>query len=298
MQENSELREYIKVVGESSQRSRMVIFIIITACILSFAGFLNSRSDSWTNERVRVSKIAEAWLRLTPEERDSLTRCPEEWFTSYRSDSGTYTYTFSKQNIVLAENFIAAGEITTRQQISQIVADFMKMKIDNVILVRIPFFGIQFDVNDLGLISGITFITLLLMLRFCLKREVRNLRFTFEQSKTLEERRYCYEYLSMMQVLTVPPVLDGRPRERFWMRLPKKLVILPLIMHSMVFANDLMTLKFGFALSFSNTLSLVIFSSLALGIIGMLSYRCHVFMGDIDAEWAKQAVILTKKPID
>ena len=48
-------------------------------------------------------------------------------------------------------------------------------------VIRVPFFGFSFDVNDLGFIGGIGFVIILVCFRLCLSREIDNLRLSFEQ---------------------------------------------------------------------------------------------------------------------
>jgi hypothetical protein len=56
---------------------------------------------------------------------------------------------------------------------------------NEVRFVKVPFFGIGFDINDLGMFSGLGFSTILLILAFSLKRieQCTLLLFSFEKRK-------------------------------------------------------------------------------------------------------------------
>src|SRR5206468_12598531 len=61
--------------------------------------------------------------------------------------------------------------------------------VDNSWVIRVPFFGFSFDVNDLGLLGGIGFLTILVCLRFCLSRELNNLRLSFDVARDRKSTR-------------------------------------------------------------------------------------------------------------
>lgn len=55
-----------------------------------------------------------------------------------------------------------------------------KALLENVVLIRLPFFGIVLDINDLSLLTGLTFIILLSLLVFTHYREKRNIEILFD----------------------------------------------------------------------------------------------------------------------
>lgn len=83
--------------------------------------------------------------------------------------------------------------------------------IDNIRYIKVPFFGISFDVNDLGTIGGLGLLIILMMYRYSLSREIKNLRYAFatarlqaREEKNPEILDKFYHALAMKQVFTVP----------------------------------------------------------------------------------------------
>jgi len=116
--------------------------------------------------------------------------------------------------------------------------------VESTYTVEVPFFGITFDVNDLGLIGGISFIVILSLYRFCLTREVDNLRTSFNAARALGHEMEFYSLLAMRQVLTVPPSSDIK-RTQFLLVAPKVVCGLPLLVHGAVVFHDFCTTEIG-----------------------------------------------------
>jgi hypothetical protein len=76
--------------------------------------------------------------------------------------------------------------------------------VDNIQYINIPVFGISIDVNDLGLIGGISLFIILLLYRFNLSREIKNLNISFREAFRHGHLDTFYHNLAMRQVLTVP----------------------------------------------------------------------------------------------
>jgi hypothetical protein len=76
--------------------------------------------------------------------------------------------------------------------------------IENIRYIKIPFFGIAFDVNDLGTIGGLGLLIILIMFRYSLSREIKNLRYAFKKSRQHGYLDDFYHALAMKQVFTVP----------------------------------------------------------------------------------------------
>jgi hypothetical protein len=120
-------------------------------------------------------------------------------------------------NRILLEDYFPDAIIRSRDVIPE--EDFRKEMqralvntyIENVRYVRIPFFGIAFDVNDLGIIGGGGLLTILVMYLFCLSRELKNLQYSFGQAAESNGKLYrFYHALAMNQVLTMPDMHELR----------------------------------------------------------------------------------------
>lgn len=55
---------YLDAVGDASRRSRITLIIMVTASVLSFAGFWNSSQMSWLAKRIQVARNAYNWFHF------------------------------------------------------------------------------------------------------------------------------------------------------------------------------------------------------------------------------------------
>jgi hypothetical protein len=133
------------------------------------------------------------------------------------------------------------GDPTRLDSLKAVEAALIRNRVDNVQTVKLPILGNAFDVNDLIIIVGFSFVILLVILRFTMMREVNNLKIalhgiserypgdankeTFQPyldaqariNTTLKEedlleainftrRKYHYNFLSMNEIFTLPPL--------------------------------------------------------------------------------------------
>lgn len=178
--------------------------------------------------------------------------------------------------------------------------ELQKVKGQNFFLIRIPFFGIAFEINDLGFLGGTTFVVLLLWFRLSLWNEVNNLQF-IALTTSSANIRFSYHYLAMQQVLTIPPefwkkkdvskseqvvrVLQHKP----WARIPKLLYYLPVFIQLMVLIYDLISLKYGLVIN--PTLTWIgLFLTFSLFVLAAyLTYICRQLITALDDVWQKFA---------
>lgn len=99
---------------------------------------------------------------------------------------------------------------------------------DKVLFVEMPFFDIPIDVNDLGLIGGISLFIILYLLRFSQSREIKNLNISFKEAVKHNELCEFYHSLAMHQVLTVPQ-MEGELRNKGLAVSAKSIFFLPII---------------------------------------------------------------------
>lgn len=160
----------------------------------------------------------------------------------------------------------------------------VKAYVENIRFVRVPFFGIAFDVNDLGLIGGIGLIAILAMLVFSLSREIKNLNFSFEEAVNHGQLPAFYHMLAMRQVFTVPHMRD-KERNRLLAIAPKFVCILPAIVFSIGVIYDYYSIFFFGLFDLSVVSKTLIFETIWLLFIWPLSYRCWKGQSKIDRIW-------------
>jgi hypothetical protein len=258
------IQDYLDATSEASRRTRAVHFAIVIASVLMLAALVNSFPHNWMRQRLSrfadqkheyVNSILDDKEHPDPEHPGPERRggeAPNPRFERYKA---------YYQN--LARDYV-----------------------DNSLVVRVPFFGIAFDVNDLGPIGGIGFIILLLTMRFCLSREVDNVRLAFRAAVALKQLDAFYQLLAMRQVFTVPPGTTIR-RSKLLLLTPKFFVFLPLIVFFAVVANDWATVATGTQLSFGHTLVVFAMEVLLLPAIVLLTRGLIGRLRYIDSLWER-----------
>ena len=138
------------------------------------------------------------------------------------------------------DNAYKKAEELYEQRYKDFCSSVARTYVDSFLVVRVPFFGFSFDVNDLGLLGGIAFLVILGSFRFCISREVDNLRLSFDEAHRLRRLKEFYNLLAMRQVFTVPrtPYIN---RTVFLRITPKLICWLPLLVHLSVTWNDIRT---------------------------------------------------------
>lgn len=316
------LSQYVEASADSASRARTIMIVMITASVLTFFAYWNTRSDAWLTGRINRANTA-LWLfnpttkaRFTEEE---IARNLEETQKKFPNPENVPNAEALKD----ARDFINARKIDDRDLLVDYIEHLRTVQLEQVTTLHAPFFGVFFDVNDLGIFSGFTFTVILLWFRFSLVRERDNLRQVFASAKELgiDYHHHCYHLIAMRQVLTIPPIPHQAHKERkadtdktateaaadaafkedeaanvlgygFWRILPATLIALPAIVYLLLYIHDLQTIDLGITINRSNSLRLLIFNSVFFLAITYITYRCVRLSSDVDAEWIKQDKVL------
>lgn len=268
--EESSIEQYITAAAASASRARSILIVMITTSILAFSAFWNSRQGSWLNSRLHLAVEGHQLIEM----RKSGVALRPDQAEQYRA----------------AIEFIGVRNIDSKEQITELIKRLQAVQSDQINLIRLPFFGSVFDVNDLGLIGGFSFVILLLWFRFGLSRELQNVSLTFAEARRRNQLKVCYQQLAMQQVLTVPRMLTDEPHQRrippsFWDKMPKVLFVLPFAVHAIVFGYDLYSFRFGMSVSPFNTIFNTACSLLFLAGILVLTINCYIVSGEVSKEW-------------
>jgi hypothetical protein len=162
-------------------------------------------------------------------------------------------------------------------------AAYTRTYVENTFMIRVPFFGFTFDVNDLGILGGLALLILLTILRFCLSREINNLELSFLEASGKPLRKF-YHLLAMRQVLTVPQTDRYRPKG-FLLSIPKVLCFLPFAVHLAVTIHDLLTM--GMFWETWHTMIVVVGDFLLLIFIGGVTFMVITRLLRIDLMWSQ-----------
>lgn len=83
-----------------------------------------------------------------------------------------------------------------------------QMRLENIIGIDVPFLGVIFDVNDLGVFAGLSFFVIVAWLRNALRKEYTNLREVFSLARKWDSVESYYRYLNMRVLFSMPMRLD------------------------------------------------------------------------------------------
>ena len=270
---DNSIQEICETSNSSSSTTRSVLYVLVIVNVMALVSVLNSHKYNWSYNRIEGLK-------------DSIS--------FYKKDTA----------IELAEKkekSILKLLILTKQLENTIRSD-----IDNFQTVRIPLFGNTFDVNNLGVVSGITFCILLVFLRFTLAREINNLKIALSsiseryietankedfivlldlmyannQTNALKainftRRQHHYHYLSMNEIFNLPPlkysVFDYSSNTH---KVLMKIFWFPFVIYVIILLNDLITINYGLAVSPIHTGICFGLSIVFLFLIMVLSKSC------------------------
>jgi hypothetical protein len=266
----------------------MIVLIVSTVLV---AAELRLTSLSWLDARigVRTAALKFADKDFDPDKSDLLAAIdPKNELTPAQRQEAWAAQHELYENAIL---YLRHDNLDPKNQddkmlIANELENYRKLRIEQVRMVHIPFFSAALDQNDIGPFAGLTFVAVLLWLRFSKARELANLRLLFSDPPPLSEKNLerCYELLAMQQVFTVPfvPRISERPR---WRWVPKTLYFLPLPVYLLQMYFDFTTV---FDLSYygiGKARFLVIASSISLYLICFLTCKCFLLATDIDKEW-------------
>lgn len=215
-----EIQDYLDATSDASKRTRVVTIVLVVASVLVLMGLLNSLQSHWMLRRmVALGNIHGQYTQ---------------------SKLGPYP---SRQDFQ-DESIFMKAEGLYEQRYKDLYSAVARAYVENSLVIRVPFFGFSFDVNDLGLLGGISFLVILGCFRFCISREVDNLRLSFHEAHRLERMQEFYNLLAMRQVFTVPhtPYIN---RTLFLKITPKLICWFPLLVHLSVTLNDFLTAWIG-----------------------------------------------------
>jgi hypothetical protein len=268
-QKYEDVKGYLEANGQASARTRYLIVVLIVASVLTAVGVLNSLQESWMSRRIGLLRSSDSpYLVKYIGQYPSRTDYDKRWQEAYVRDLGTYdSYqqsipqaagsackpcpTRPGQNWFTTQPnpewyFQRANEEYERdkglyeRRYLAFLSGASTALVDNRFFVRVPFLGMTFDVNDLGMLSGVGLVSILLLLWFSSGTELENLRSSFTETQKLKCLAEFYRLAAMRQVLTIPP-LPGRQIRWFEVWLAKPVYFLAPGVYLWLLIQDLNT---------------------------------------------------------
>jgi hypothetical protein len=290
-----EIERHIEALGESASKVRFVMLAIIIAATASVATWWSARPDSW--EKSRLSTFAENYSLAnrcglwTEEPLDQDTwQQPEN-----PSISQDYKYLFCPSNVI---KWAKLYGITDKKAAEEFGNKEREAFINNVLYIKVPILGPTFDINDLGLIAGVAFFLLMLVMVFYTHRGHENLALCMWKVRHIADSQECfdqpgsranllYHAIAMRQVFTVPPTL-ARWKDIFILRRAHYLLLaLPIVVQARILRTDWMTKEVGAFFSQPQTAHSLLAQIILMALVAVLSGICFAhFLAD-DLLWDK-----------
>ena len=270
--------DFVEACERASARTRWVIFVMIVASVVGFTASWKAGERGWIKGRMTLARDALMYFRVPTDEKNILKAANPEKYSNI-------------------EKWIESRVINNEEQIESHVLYLEKVYTENVRLIRLPFFAITLDTNDLGVICGITFIIMMLVFRLNVGRELDNYNEVFKYISTDTNREAIYKLLRMNQVLSTPPDSKGK-QNLFWLIIPKLLYVLPLLVQLFIIYNDLSTLPLGMLISASNTILVMIISVSCFILLLVLTVQCVYRAVQLDQVWRAASLSIAGKQSD
>ena len=244
--------------NETAGHTRSVLYLLVLASVLALCAVINSHYFNWTKSRLK----------------------------HYSEQVAEY------DSIVNETKLSVPDQVKYKDSLAQAKWDWesqKRLQITDFQTVKLPLLGNSFDIDDLITITGITFIILMVILRFTLSRERNNLNLAmkaitlrypgeankadFENIFKLPEyagysegvvlslinrtrRLHHYNHLSMNEIFNLPPleINIGKAKTTALKRLIKQIAWFPFCGYMLIFLNDVSTVFNGFAVNVGHTI--------------------------------------------
>ncbi|MBV9923561.1 MAG: hypothetical protein JOZ96_00865 [Acidobacteria bacterium] len=280
--------EYLKAATASSDRARTVLIVMVTASVLVFTVIWNSggwKKDNagWFDSRIDARKTAAKLYDSIPDLKDPNLSAEQKRAIPDPKDPNLP----AEQKRAFAYLEVAGldwRDKGNQEKLQKEVAEMLKIRAEQFRIIRVPFFGVVFDMNDLGMFAGITFTVVLLWLTFSVARERRNLKLTFAEADEREQIKPCYDLLMMHQVLTVPPT-RGHRFGRVSNYVPKLLYFIPVAVYALQLKTDWDSRDIGNILNPDNMWILLLTEYVFITLILILTALCFSLSLSTDRIW-------------
>lgn len=219
---------------------------------------------------------------------------------------------FSKyRQIGQSIEFAAEHQIVNKEILQNYIDKMDGAEIEHIDLVRVPILGVSFHINYLSFYSGLTLIVLYFLFYFSLKREHINTKIAFRRGWDNIDgikkyhHYYYYEYVSMLQVLSIPRKLFVPQKPNTLYNIFSNIsIFFPLAVYILVVGYDLISFKIGEESNNTMAYVSISFSIIFFIILTFLSVRVSEKWKGMDEMWENQALefnfecILEKLKID
>ena len=176
------IKTYVEAAARATTRGRDILVLIIIVSVLIFGAFWNSRQGSWGNSRIRSTADV---LRLQNLLSQRATANDPEAISALDKQLADPKFERVREYVEIRPFLNQPGAA------AEMLKKLEEIQTEHVLYLRLPFFGLIVDVNDLGMLGGFAFTVLLLWFRFALWHERANLEMTFAEGERHHSRKFA-----------------------------------------------------------------------------------------------------------
>ena len=265
-----------------------MLLVLVVASVATFLASWNIRENAWLKSRLQVEEdVLRWWKNLS-------TNQPPVEFTTLNAKfaNPNRIERYNQARLYFSSRVVDADPVDSLR-LAQEVAVLQQVRIDDLLTLRVSFFGVVLDLNDLTLASGVSFSAILFWLTYALSTELRNLRFVFAKAVQWNQLQAFYELLMMRQVLSRPPAPDEPPREHLnWRR--ALITLLPLGVQCWVMYHHAESLSAAMSISAAAATTGYLLARFATFCVVLATIPCIVYSVQIDLEWDFRARTLIR----
>lgn len=288
------LAEVLAAANLSTVRSRAILFILTGASIIAFSSSWKSMQFGWYHKRLQRATAAVDYFeqKVPPQKLKDLSEPQKRRLAGLGIKDEEAWQAYLNQGM----DFAQARGFANKEHARDYLSALERLSLETVGVIHLPIFGVSFDINDLGMLAGIAFVVLLVTFRLALARELQNVRIAFRAAHEAHLLKEGYEFLSMYQVMTIPPAIGSRPKPNsLLVRAPMLLVWLPFAVQSIIFANDFFSMHLGEVSSAGLTIITLLITFASVFVIFILTAMCWNLSGMIDHEWSMMWHCVTRE---
>jgi len=174
---------YLDSNTHASTRVRSVLTLLVTATILTIMGLFNSCKSSWMTQRLKANFSYDEWRYYIAQKYID--------DTIFLENIG-----YKRKGDVLSKIPLSASiDSSLHDAWKNFRNSYYRSYIDNELNIRIPFFGVAFDINDLGLFAGIGLSAIFILLYMSLGNEISCIGLAF-RSLRFHIDTYFFDFLN------------------------------------------------------------------------------------------------------
>jgi hypothetical protein len=197
IEEEIDFKSYLDAVNAGSNRTRSTVYVLVAMVVIIFTGYRNTTMPDWLDQRLGKFQLASACVKENSATDECITNNPSQ------SDECTEALGYAKHFLFSDEKNPLLGKREFCSELNDQMVALMKLRTE-ALSIRLPFFGMVIDVNDLALISNLFLAFILYVLYVGIDRETDNLDRAIGRAKgakTEERQKDNLELLLMTQVL-------------------------------------------------------------------------------------------------